>query len=168
VITHSNDGGINTSTVVGTRVVLAERLVRRDHLHGAWWPQTTDLQRELTPMLSRVLTRVHSVIGVTLSRVDWPEAPLFFQAKSGRDTKISWYGLGEPNLAVVHASEKTRIVLLLIPPETPEDVALTAMLMSTSPGNCFGTVQALAKARERAQIDHGKPDRPCWSGRIIP
>ena len=135
---------------VGTRFVIAERIVRRDHLHGAWWPHTTDLLRELDPMLKRALTRVHTVLGLTLSRTDWPTAPLMYQPNPGRLPKISWYGLSEPNMAIMHASGNNRIALLLIPPDTPEDVAVTAMLMTTSPGNCLDTTQTLAKARERA------------------
>ncbi|HEY2297973.1 MAG TPA: DUF5994 family protein [Jatrophihabitans sp.] len=140
-----------------TRLVIAERLVRRDHLHGAWWPHTTDIEHELAPMLSRALTRLHAVLGVTLNRDEWPGAPLILQPLPTRSPTVSWYGLTEPHFAVLHCGGHNRIALLVLPPETPEEVAVTAMLMTAAPGNHFTTTETLARAREHAQ-----PTSPKW------
>jgi Family of unknown function (DUF5994) len=138
-----------------TRLVIAERLTRRDHLHGAWWPYTTDIERELAPMLSVAVTRFRAVIGVALNRDEWPGAPLLLQPLATGRPKISWYGLTEPHLAMLHCGGHNRIALLVLPPDAPEQVALTAMLMASAPGNCLTTTETLAKAREHAQ-----PTRP--------
>jgi hypothetical protein len=137
------------------RLVITERPVRRDHLHGAWWPYTTDIERELAPMLSLASTRLRAVLGVALNRDEWPGAPLTRQPLTTNRTKISWYGLPEPHLAVLHCGGHTRIALLVLPPDTPEAVALTAMLMAAAPGNCLTTTETLTSARE-----HCKPTRP--------
>lgn len=134
-----------------TRLVIAERLVRRDHLHGAWWPHTTDIEHELGPMLSLALTRLHAVLGVTLNRDEWPGAPLILHPLLTRSPRISWYGLTEPRLAMLHCGGHNRIALLVLPPETPDEIAVTAMLMAAAPGNSLTTTQTLARARERAQ-----------------
>jgi hypothetical protein len=131
-----------------TRLVIAERLARRDHLHGAWWPHTTDIEAELGPMLSRALPRLHAVLGVTLNRDEWPGAPLLLQPLPTRNPKISWYGLTEPHLAVLHCSGHNRIALLVLPPETAEEIAVTAMLMTAAPGNWLTTTETLVKAGE--------------------
>jgi hypothetical protein len=138
-----------------TRLVIAERLTRRDHLHGAWWPYTTDIERELAPMLKLAITRVRAVLGVTLNRDEWPGAPLLLQPLTTSSPKISWYGLTEPHLAMLHCGAHNRIALLVLPPDAPEEVALTAMLMASTPGNCLTTTDTLAKARE-----HVQPTRP--------
>jgi hypothetical protein len=135
----------------GTRLVIADRLARRDHLHGAWWPYTTDIERELAPMLLLALTRLHAVLGVTLNRDEWPGAPLVLQPLPTRSPKISWYGLAQPHLTMLHCGGHNRIALLLLPPDTPEEIAVSAMLMAATPGNCLTTTQTLAQARAHAQ-----------------
>ena len=152
-------------TASGTvRLVLAERPARRDHLHGAWWPHSTDIARELAPMLLRVLTRPQPVLGVTLNRDEWPGAPLLLTPLPSRNPKISWYGLPEPHLAMLHFADHKRIALLLLPPDTPDDVARPAMLMAAAPGNCLTTTQTLTRARERALPPNpGGPQRAPWA-----
>ena len=134
-----------------TRLVIAERLARRDHLHGAWWPYTTDIECELAPMLSLALTRLQAVLGVTLNRDEWPGARLVVQSMPTRSPKVSWYGLTEPHLAMLHCAGHIRIALLVLPPDTPEQVALTAMLMAAAPGNSLSTTETLARACEHLQ-----------------
>src|SRR5689334_9903207 len=126
--------------------MIAERLARRDHLHGAWWPHTSDIERELAPMLSTALTRLHAIVGVTLNRGEWPGAPLILQPLQIHSPKISWYGLSEPHLAMLYCGGQNRIALLVLPPDTPEDVAVIAMLMTAAPGNCLTTTETLARA----------------------
>jgi hypothetical protein len=139
-----------------TRLVIAERLARRDHLHGAWWPYTTDIECELAPMLSLASTRLQAVLGVALNREEWPDAPLVLQPlPTTRGPKISWYGLTEPHLAMLYCSGHNQIALLVLPPDTPEEVALTAMLMAAAPGNCLTTTETLARACE-----HVRPTGP--------
>ena len=131
------------------RLVVAERIVRRDCLHGTWWPRTTDIQAELALLLAHPRTRTHQVFRVSLNRDDWPGAPMIVQSTQTRSPKISWYAQHEPHLAQLHIRGPARIALLLLPPDTPEDVALTVMLMTTTSGNCLGTTQTLARAYGR-------------------
>jgi hypothetical protein len=132
------------------RIVIAPRPTLRDHLHGAWWPYTTDIEHELAPMLAAVASRFRAVAGVMLNRDEWPTAALnWLPAQAGR-LKISWYGLPESHLVVLHCSEQRRIALLLLPPNTPEGVAVTATLMASAPGNGLSTMETLLIARAQA------------------
>jgi Family of unknown function (DUF5994) len=132
------------------RIVIAQRPTLRDHLHGAWWPYTTDIEHELAPMLAAVVPRFRAVVGVMLNRDEWPTAALnWLPAHAGR-LKISWYGLPESHLVVLHCSEQRRISLLLLPPDTPEEIAVTATLMASTPGNGLTTNETLSIAREQA------------------
>lgn len=128
------------------RLVIAERPARRDHLHGAWWPYSTDIERELAPMLEIAITKLQAVLGVALNRDEWPGAPMVFQPLATSRPTISWYGPNEPHLAVLHCGRQGRIALLVLPPDTAEGVALTAMFMASAPGNCLSTTDTLVKA----------------------
>jgi hypothetical protein len=132
------------------RLVIAQRPTHRDHLHGAWWPYTSDIEHELAPMLAAVASRFRAVVGVMLNRDEWPTATLNWQPAQAGRLKISWYGVPERHLVVLHCSERRRIALLLLPPDTPEEVAVTATLMASAPGNGLTTNETLAKARAQA------------------
>ena len=128
------------------RLVITQHPTRRDHLHGAWWPYSTDIDLELAPMLAAASGRFRAVLGVTLNREEWPDARASGQLAGVGRTKLSWYGLAEPHLVVLHCSDQRRIALLLLPPDTPEQVALTATLMASTPGNGLTTIETLARA----------------------
>lgn len=107
-------GGLVTS-VREPRLVLARRPTRRDHLHGAWRPYTTKIQLERAPMLIAVAARFRTVLGVMLNRGEWPSVPPFDPPACAGKAKISWYGLPEAHLLVLHCSEHRRIALLVLP-----------------------------------------------------
>lgn len=132
------------------RLVITERPTRRDHLHGAWWPYSSDIEQELTPLLTAVALRFRAVHGVVLNRDEWPGAQLSRHPVTAGKAKISWYGLHEPHLVVLHCSEQRRLALLVLPPNTPEEIALTATLMAAAPGNGLTTSETMAKARAQA------------------
>jgi len=107
-------------------------------------------------------TRFHAVLGVALNRDEWPGAPLVMHPPAPSRTRISWYGLPERNLAVLHCGGHHRIALLVLAPDTPEEVALTAMLMAAAPGNCLTTAETLTSAREHVHAE--APTRPALTG----
>lgn len=131
------------------RIVLTPRLVRRDHLQGAWWPTSTDVTAELKWMLSTAVAQQHVVTGVTLNRDEWPDAPLVVRALTTKNPTVNWYGLAEANLAVLHG-RNGRLALLVVPPETPDEVAHAAMRMASTPGNLLTTAETMSEAYARA------------------
>ena len=133
------------------RLVIAQHPTRRDHLHGAWWPHSSDISHELAPMLALAGTRFGAILGVMLNRDEWPstEAPGHL-ARSGK-TKISWYGLTEAHQAVLLCDRSRRLALLVLPPDTPERIAVTATLMACTPGNALTTDDTLTRASTRAE-----------------
>lgn len=129
------------------RVYLAERLARRDHLHGAWWPRSTDIEQELAPMLTMAAKRLRSVVGVLVSQSEWPQTANAWQPRPGTKARLSWYGVQEPHTVVLRCGDLSRVVLLLLPPDTPESVALSATFLACSPGNSLTAAQTLERAR---------------------
>lgn len=154
------------------RLVISRRPTRRDHLHGAWWPRSNDVDRELGPMLALVALRFGTVFGVTLNREEWPDAAVAGPSARVGKTKLSWYGLVESHQVVLFCEQSRRIALLVLPPDTPEPVALTATLMASAPGNALSTDETLTRARAQAPASPstGEPDpfstggnrRPPW------
>ena len=128
-----------------TRLVIAEHLNRRDSLCGAWWPRTRRAADELPVMLRAAQQRFRSILGVTLSLQEWPGTDIGAQYCGSR-TKLNWYGLPSRDLAVLHVDGLRRINLLVVPPDTDESIALTAMLMASAPGNTRMPHELLAEA----------------------
>lgn len=133
------------------RLVISHRPTRRDHLHGAWWPYSTDIDREIAPVLATVAARFRVVLGVMLNRDEWLGAPLGAPPQSVGRVKVSWYGLTEPHLMVLRCGDARRIALLVLPPDTPEPIALSATLLASAPGNSLTTNETLARARVQAE-----------------
>ena len=129
------------------RLVIAQRPTRRDHLHGAWWPRSAEIHDELAPMLALVGARFGPVFGVMLNGDQWPDADVANRQVRIGKTKISWYGVTERHQMVLLCDRSRRLVLLVLPPDTPEPVALTATLMACAPGNALSTGETLARAR---------------------
>lgn len=96
-------------------------------------------------MLNGARRRFRTILGLTLTLDDWPGADIAVQY-CGLRTKLSWYGLPTGDLAVLHVDGARRVNLLVVPPSTPEDVAISAMLMACTPGNTRTPGQVLAEA----------------------
>jgi Family of unknown function (DUF5994) len=132
------------------RLVIAQRPTRRDRLHGAWWPYSSDIDQELAPMLALVVARFGAVFGVMLNRDEWPDAAVAgHQTRIGK-TKVSWYGLAEAHQMVLLCDQSRRLALLVLPSDTPEQIALSATLMACAPGNVLTTDETLTRARAEA------------------
>jgi hypothetical protein len=144
------------------RLAITQRPTRRDHLHGAWWPYSSDIDQELAPMLAMVSSRFGAVHGVMLNRDEWPDAVVAgHQTRIGK-TKVSWYGLAEAHQVVLLCDQSRRLVLLVLPSDTPEGIALSATLMACAPGNVLTTEETLTRAR--AETASSAPD----SARDVP
>ena len=101
-------------------------------------------------MLGLVRARFGAVFGVLLNRDEWPDADVASQQSRNGRTKISWYGALERHQMVLLCDRSRRLALLVLPPDTPEPVALTATLMACAPGNVLSTDETLTRARAGA------------------
>ena len=101
-------------------------------------------------MLALVGARFGAVFGVMLNRDEWPDVAVSAQHMRIGKTKISWYGLAESHQVVLRCDQSRRLALLVIPPDTPERIALAATLMACAPGNALTTDETLIRARAEA------------------
>jgi hypothetical protein len=102
-------------------------------------------------MLALVGARFGVIFGVMLNRAEWPGAAVVSSQTRIGKTKISWYAPAERHEAVLLCEQSRRLTLLVLPPDTPEQIALTAALMACAPGNALTTNETLARARLEAQ-----------------
>ena len=102
-------------------------------------------------MLEAAQHRFRSILGVSLTLQEWPGADIAVQY-CGLRTKLNWYGLPSRELAVLHVEGARRINLLVVPPETSESIAITAMLMASTPGNTRTPEELLVDAAVTVQI----------------
>ena len=111
-------------------------------------------------MLALVDARFGAVFGVMLNRDEWPEVAVSGQHMQIGKTKICWYGLAESHQVVLRCDQSRRLALLVIPPDTPERIALAATLMACAPGNALTTDETLTRARAEAPspLSDGAPD----------
>ena len=103
-------------------------------------------------MLAAAATRFRAVLGVVLNRDEWSSTPLDWEPAHPGRTRISWYGLAERHLVVLHCTEQRRIALLLLPPDMSEDTAISATLMAAAPGNGLTTDETLARALAQTKV----------------
>lgn len=101
-------------------------------------------------MLVLIGARFGAVFGVMLNRDEWSDAAVVgHQTRVGK-TKVSWYGLAEAHQMVLLCDRSRRLALLVLPPDTPERIALSATLMACAPGNALTTQETLTRARADA------------------
>ena len=139
------------------RLAIAERPTRRDRLNGAWWPYSTNVDVELAPLLEAVGRRFRTVLEVLLDQEEWEPLPPSWQPASAGGATLTWRAMPEPHLAILRCRQRCWLTLLVLAPDTPEDVALTATLMAMQPGNALTTTQVLGGAQVRAAERIGAP-----------
>ncbi|WP_323055664.1 DUF5994 family protein [Mycobacterium pinniadriaticum] len=104
----------------------------RGYVDGAWWPHSDDIATELPDLLAALSTRLAQADRVVYKVGDWAEAPVEL-AIDGRQVHLEGHRLQPPNTVEVHGPNRTRILLLIVPPHTDPDRAHTAMMTAADP-----------------------------------
>ncbi|MEV0230772.1 DUF5994 family protein [Nonomuraea sp. NPDC050786] len=130
------------------RVFLEPTLTRDGTLDGAWWPHSTDLQREL-PALIRVLQdRLGPILRVRLDTAAWDGIPAHLLV-DGRFLRVSGIP-AVPNTIRVIRGNQDGFLLLVIPPDTTGPIATAAMRTAARTGNTLSANGILAHCRSAA------------------
>jgi hypothetical protein len=107
------------------RINLAVGPERRGALDGGWWPHSREAGTELAGLAGVLSGSLGTVTHLTIDFDDWDDVPPHI-AVGGRTTKIC----RRPdlrNLIVVTLSMADDYLLLVVPPEAPEQAAFTAL-----------------------------------------
>jgi Family of unknown function (DUF5994) len=140
------DGTSQYSTGLALRLRMTPRLIHANSLDGAWWPRSSDLIKELPPLLLAVSKRIGRIRGVLLNQVEWLPTPVDWTPPGNHRVRIGWYGHQEAHMAVLIGDSAKRVDLLVIPTGSDARSAFAAMEIATTMGNTLTGPEALRSA----------------------
>lgn len=116
------------------RLLLKPRTALTRHVDGAWWPWSGTLTTELPGLLSALSARVGIIRRVRYHLGEWAPAPSQLIA-DGRAVRLFGYERQAVNTLEVFGADRSRIVLLVVPPRTSPDLAHATMVSAAEPGS---------------------------------
>jgi Family of unknown function (DUF5994) len=128
------------------RVLLLAADVRHTTtLDGAWWPRSTDLERELPSLVAELQSRGHRVSRAAYHPDLWGPAPRTLRA-AGRTLHIGWFRSIDPHLISLTGGTGERLELLVVPPDATDATAHRAMEIASTGRNRATPTAVLAAA----------------------
>jgi hypothetical protein len=116
------------------RLRLKPKAPRTGYVDGAWWPHSDDLTNELPDLLAVLSVRLGPIARVMYNLGEWAKAPA--KAVLGeRVVRLDGYRRQPINTLEVLGGDRTRIVLLVVPPNTEPDQAHATMMAAAAPDN---------------------------------
>lgn len=116
------------------RLRLKPKAPRTGHVDGAWWPWSGTLTTELPDLLSVLSVRVGSIQRVRYHLGEWASAPATL-VTDGRTVRLDGYERQPVNTLEVLGADRSRVVLLVVPPSTRPDQAHETMMSAAAPDN---------------------------------
>jgi hypothetical protein len=152
VVGTSNGPVHSTSAASGVAAPLRLRLAEKlygGHLAGAWWPHTRNLQAELADLVDHFPEQVGRVGRVLFSPPDWASTP--HKVRVGRGImKTGSFPGDDSHVVVLTLATGSRLRLLVVPPQTPPDIADELFAAAVTPANRRTGAELLAHAGERS------------------
>jgi hypothetical protein len=116
------------------RLRLKPKAPRSGYVDGAWWPYSDDLTSELPDLLAVLSVRLGLVERVMYNLGEWATAPA--KATLGqRVVRLDGYRRQPVNTLEVLGLNHSRIILLVVPPNTDPDQAHSAMMAAATPND---------------------------------
>jgi Family of unknown function (DUF5994) len=125
------------------RLRLRPKALTTGYVDGAWWPRSRDLAAELPALLAVLAVRLGEIPRVSYNLTEWETAPGQISADGVR-VRLSGFWSRPPHTVDVIGSDRRRLTLLLVPPETGPSVAHHAMMCAAQREN-NDTVEVLLR-----------------------
>jgi uncharacterized protein DUF5994 len=132
------------TSATSTRLTLKPDPTPTGFLDGGWWPRSRDLHAELPALLDLLTSRLGRVERVTYNLDEWPDAPRQISV-DGSAVRLGGYRFQQRGSLDVIARAQ-RVTLLVVPPDTAEPLAHTALTAAAQPDNT-DDIAALLGAR---------------------
>jgi hypothetical protein len=116
----------------GVRLMMKPNLAARGHVDGAWWPRSHDPAAEFPELVLAMSAWVGSVRRVTYHLDDWVKSRRELTVEGWPVTLVGIPAL-EANTVVVAGTNQRRMILLVVPPDTPGDIARAALRSAAGP-----------------------------------
>jgi hypothetical protein len=131
------------------RLALIDPPAARTTLDGAWWPRTQNLSRELPPLVEELHRRGLNVTRVAYNPALWEPATRRLEA-DGRTIRLGWFrSIDRQLLNLTGDATRSRLDLLVVPPDSTAAFAQRALSAATDPANRY-TPTALLDALSEA------------------
>jgi uncharacterized protein DUF5994 len=124
------------------RLRLAPTVSRRTLLDGAWWPRSSDPDRELPGLILALNARVDHVTNVMLGPAGWDRRPRRLSV-AGRRIRLGWFASQPDGLLTAIGGNGERVDLLVVAPDTTAASANAAMAIAADAANTLHTSHIL-------------------------
>lgn len=126
-------------------------------LDGAWWPRSRNLQVEIADLVDHFPPEKGEVVRLLFARPDWDgqnaEHSDHVVTTSRRPVKVSSFAHDDTHRVVLHMRSHRNYFVLVIPPDTPEHIALELMARAADADNRQTSSQLLASLEVRLAPD---------------
>ncbi|SMQ17768.1 hypothetical protein SAMN06272771_4196 [Streptomyces sp. Ag82_O1-12] len=127
--------GAHESVRPGTALLrLTTTHERQSILDGAWWPRSRNLASELPGLISALTERLGPITRIGLDSAAWDDDIPTRVTVDDRVVHIDVFSVGDET-ALVTRGDQDHFSLLVVPPDTPPEVARTAMTEAVRSGN---------------------------------
>jgi hypothetical protein len=142
----THDGPAVPRVESSARVSFRQPIGTYGFIDAGWWPRSRDLVAELRPLLETLFTAGREVSRVSYNLGFFSPAPRVMQHE-GRTVKLGGFKTQNPLvLSLADLGTVERIDLLVIPPETPPEVAERALLLAATSHGTARPAEILASA----------------------
>ena len=104
------------------------------YVDGAWWPRSDDLAAELPDLLAVLSVRLGRIDRVMYNVDEWAKASAKL-ATGGRAVRLDGYRRKPTKTVEVLGLNRSRIVLLVVPPNADPDQAHATLMAAAAPSN---------------------------------
>jgi hypothetical protein len=113
------------------------------HVDGAWWPRSTNLEREIPGMLAALADRIHVVDRVSYDLAAWDPATRRLSV-GNRAVRLDGFRGRRPSDTVnIVGVDRAVVTLLVVPPATEADEAAAILSRTTATDSRKDTVAVL-------------------------
>jgi hypothetical protein len=130
------------------RLKLKPKAPTTGYVDGAWWPRSRDLSAELPALLAVLAVRLGRVHRVSFNSTDWDAAPRRITV-DGQPVRLGGFDSQHANTVDVIGPDGSRIMLLVVPPETRPAIARRVLLRAGRRGNVDDVGALLTPMTER-------------------
>jgi hypothetical protein len=116
------------------RLRMKPKAPQSGYVDGAWWPRSDDLAAELPDLLAVLSVRLGRIDRVLFNSNEWAKPSAKF-ATGGRRVRLDGYRLQPTNTVEVLGLNRSRIVLLVVPPNADPDKAHDTLMAAAAPSN---------------------------------
>jgi Family of unknown function (DUF5994) len=116
------------------RLKLKPKAPSTGYVDGGWWPRSRDLAAELPALVEVLSVRLGSVTRVAYTMSAWNSGPRRVEV-DGHVVRLEGFRTQDENVVHLSGPDRTRISLLVVPPETAEEQAHEALMSASHRGN---------------------------------